>query len=140
MKRLILAVLTVGALMSAQAQWLGPGATGGALLGGVAGGLIAGGHHTGQGIAIGLTSGLLLGSIADAANRDSYYGGGYGYVYYHRPYRYYAPFYSSYYSAPTYYASAPSTSVNLQPQPTYTPQYQPATIMTSSGANSLFGR
>jgi hypothetical protein len=70
---LALALLATG---PAHAQIFGPNATGGALLGGLAGGIIGHNDHnqTGRGIAIGAASGLILGSIADQANYQSYQG------------------------------------------------------------------
>jgi len=65
--------LALLAVAPARAQIFGPNATGGALLGGLAGGIIGYNNHnqTGRGIAIGAASGLLLGSIVDQANYSS---------------------------------------------------------------------
>ncbi|MDB6063881.1 MAG: hypothetical protein JWR26_89 [Pedosphaera sp.] len=108
MKKLFLAVLAAGALMSAQAQLFTPESTTGAWLGGIVGGVIGhnSGHHTGEGIAIGAASGLLLGSIAHEVNSDRYsYGGysgygGYGGYYGYPSYGY--SVYPAYYSYPRY--------------------------------------
>jgi uncharacterized protein YcfJ len=68
--------LALIATVPGHAQIFGPNATGGALLGGLAGGIIGHNDHnqTGRGIAIGAASGLILGSIADQANYQSYQG------------------------------------------------------------------
>ncbi|HZP58747.1 MAG TPA: glycine zipper family protein [Opitutaceae bacterium] len=68
---LALALLTVA---PARAQIFGSNATGGALLGGLAGGIIGYNNHnqTGRGIAIGAASGLILGSFADQARYNAY--------------------------------------------------------------------
>src|SRR5580700_2568676 len=90
---LALALLATG---PAHAQIFGPNATGGALLGGIAGGIIGHNDHnqTGRGIAIGAASGLILGSIADQANYDSY-----------QQTQVYGPNYYVYRQAPAYYTS-----------------------------------
>jgi hypothetical protein len=140
MKRLILGAIAACAIFPAQAQPLNP--VSGALFGGVFGGAIGssiGRHDTGPGVAIGVASGLLLGSIAEAADRGNY---GYSYYGYARP-RYYAPFYRTYYSAPTAYYPGTYPQVVSQPQepPPTTTVYQfnwPTSPMSS--ANSLFGR
>lgn len=69
-----------------RAQLFGPESLGGALLGGVAGGII--GHnssrHTAEGIAIGAGAGLVLGALAGDARRERecYYDrAGYAYAY-----------------------------------------------------------
>jgi hypothetical protein len=159
MKKLILAVLAAGLLVPAQAQFLSPEATTGALFG-TLGGAIFGGRHPGQAIAIGAASGLFLGGIAHAANEYNYgYGGGYytgypgyGYGYYphYRPYGYYAPFYTTYYGSPAYYAAAPTPATRRQPAPAADPppvqnaQAAPVYNYNSGSAmgaaNALFGR
>jgi outer membrane lipoprotein SlyB len=75
MKKLILLVLACLTLSSAQAQLFGPSSLNGALLGGLAGGIIGHNNHnqTGRGIAIGTASGLILGAIVDQNNRSSRY-------------------------------------------------------------------
>jgi hypothetical protein len=155
MKKLILAVLAAGLLVPAQAQFLSPEATTGALFG-TLGGAIFGGRHPGQAMAIGAASGLFLGGIVHAANEYNYgYGGGYysGYPYYgygystpYRPYGYYAPFYTTYYGSSTYYTAAtmrqPPPAANpppvqtAQPAPVY--NYNSGSAM--GAANALFGR
>jgi uncharacterized membrane protein len=74
MKMPICLALALLAAVPGRAQVFGPNATTGALLGGLAGGIIGHNNHnqTGRGIAIGAASGLILGSIADQANYDSY--------------------------------------------------------------------
>ncbi len=74
MKMPIYLALALLATVPGRAQVFGPNATSGALLGGLAGGIIGHNDHnqTGRGIAIGAVSGLILGSIADQANYDSY--------------------------------------------------------------------
>ncbi len=74
MKMPICLALALLAVAPGRAQIFGPNATDGALLGGLAGGIIGHNNHnqTGRGIAIGAVSGLILGSIADQANYDSY--------------------------------------------------------------------
>jgi hypothetical protein len=74
MKMPICLALALLAAVPGRAQIFGPNATGGLLLGGLAGGIIGHNNHnqTGRGIAIGAASGLILGSIADQANYNSY--------------------------------------------------------------------
>ena len=146
MKKLILAVLAAGLLVPAQAQFLSPEATTGALFGTLAGGIF-GGRHPGQAMAIGAASGLFLGGIAHAANEYNYgYGGGYysadiraypGYGYYahYRPSGYYAPFYTTYYGSPAYYTAAPTPAMTPQPAPAAGPPppqtTRPAPVLTT---------
>jgi outer membrane lipoprotein SlyB len=96
MKMPICLALALLAAVPGRAQLFGPNATGGLLLGGLAGGIIGHNDHnqTGRGIAIGAASGLILGSIADQANDD----------YYQRT-EVPAPNYYVYRRAPTYYYS-----------------------------------
>ena len=74
MKMPICLALALLAAVPGRAQIFGPNAASGVLLGGLAGGIIGHNDHnqTGRGIAIGAASGLILGSIADQANYDSY--------------------------------------------------------------------
>lgn len=74
MKMSLTLALALLAAVPGRAQIFGPNATSGVLLGGLAGGIIGHNdhHQTGRGIAIGAASGLILGSIADQANYDSY--------------------------------------------------------------------
>jgi len=74
MKTPIYLALALLAVVPGRAQIWGPNASNGLLLGGIAGGIIGHNDHnqTGRGIAIGAASGLILGSIADQANYDSY--------------------------------------------------------------------
>ena len=74
MKMPICLALALLAALPGRAQIFGPNAAGGLWLGGLAGGIIGHNDHnqTGRGIAIGAASGLILGSIADQANYDSY--------------------------------------------------------------------
>jgi hypothetical protein len=74
MKTPIFLALALLAAVPGRAQIFGPNATSGLLLGGLAGGIIGHNDHnqTGRGIAIGAASGLILGSIVDQANYDSY--------------------------------------------------------------------
>jgi uncharacterized protein YcfJ len=110
MKRLILTILTAGALTSAPAQLFGPDSLNGAFLGTVIGGFAGGNHHygfSGRGAAIGAGVGLLAGAIVGEARPNDYYASqpcyyatpvyatpGYGYAY--------AP---AYVSAPAYVAA-----------------------------------
>lgn len=75
MKILGTGVLLVGLAMSSQAQFFNNNTLGGALLGGIAGGVI--GHNnnrqTAEGVAIGAGAGLLLGALANEA-QQGYYG------------------------------------------------------------------
>lgn len=107
--------LALLAAVPVRAQIFGPNATGGALLGGLAGGIIGHNNHnqTGRGIAIGAASGLILGSIADQANYDWYQrtqvpAPGY-YVYQQTPSYYYPDYadtdYDYGYTQPSYAAS-----------------------------------
>jgi len=115
MKMPICLALALLAAAPGHAQVLGPNATGGVLLGGLAGGIIGHNDHnqTGRGIAIGAASGLILGSIADQANYDSYQrtqmrAPGY-YVYRQTPSYYYSDYadtdYDYGYAQPNYAAS-----------------------------------
>ncbi|MGA3007277.1 MAG: glycine zipper family protein [Opitutaceae bacterium] len=74
MKTPICLVLSLLAATAGRAQIFGPNASTGVLLGGIAGGIIGHNDHnqTGRGIALGAASGLILGSIADQANYNSY--------------------------------------------------------------------
>jgi uncharacterized protein YcfJ len=98
MKMPICLALALLAAVPGRAQIFGPNATSGALLGGLAGGIIGHNNHnqTGRGIAIGAASGLILGSIADQANYDSYQRSQvsapdyYAYRYYQAPSYYYS--------------------------------------------------
>lgn len=75
MKILGTGVLLLGMAMSSQAQFFNNNTLGGALLGGIAGGVI--GHNnnrqTAEGVAIGAGAGLLLGALANETQRG-YYG------------------------------------------------------------------
>jgi hypothetical protein len=111
MKMPICLALALLATAPGHAQIFGPNATGGALLGGLAGGIIGHNDHnqTGSGIAIGAASGLILGSIADQANYNSSQGApAPGYYFYRQAPGYY---YSDYddtddgYGRPNYAAS-----------------------------------
>jgi uncharacterized protein YcfJ len=113
MKMPLFLALALLAAVPGRAQIFGPNATGGLLLGGLAGGIIGHNDHnqTGRGIAIGAASGLILGSIADQANYDSYQRTEvsgpdyYGYRYYPAP-RYYADNdYDDGYTRPNYAVS-----------------------------------
>lgn len=152
MRKLVLSILIACALLPARAQFFSPEASGGALVGALAGGIF-GGRHPGRAIAIGAASGLFLGSIAHAANQESYgysYYSGYPYYgcgtyAYRQPYayNYYAPFYTSYsYAAPSYASYAPAAVSPPPPQPqpptSTSPSYRPGSSM--SAANALFGR
>jgi len=74
MKKLFLLILACLTLTPAHAQLFGPSSMNGALLGGLAGGIIGHNNHnqTGRGIAIGTASGLILGAIVDQNNRSQY--------------------------------------------------------------------
>lgn len=137
MKRLLACIITVGLVTSSQAQYNRAGWNG-ALLGGLAGGLIAGGHHTGEGIAIGAASGLILGSLYTAAWNDGgryrYYSGYRGYSYSTPNYYFYSP-YSTGAENPHPVAAPVSTPQQQQPRP-----YNAPTSGNMEGANALFGR
>jgi uncharacterized protein YcfJ len=115
MKMPICLALALLAAVPGRAQIFGPNAASGVLLGGLAGGIIGHNDHnqTGRGIAIGAASGLILGSIADQANYDSYQrtevpAPGY-YVYRQTPSYYYSDYadtdYDYGYAPPSYAAS-----------------------------------
>ena len=133
MKRLILTILTAGALTSAPAQLFSPDSLNGAFLGTVIGGL-AGGNHchgfSGSGAAIGAGVGLLAGAIVGEARRNDYYAS--------QPYYYYAaPVYATpgygyayapaYVSAPAYVAAPPR------------PNYAVGGTLTGALAGGLIG-
>src|ERR1035437_4858531 len=76
MKRLILTILTAGALTSGSAQLFSPESLNGALLGTVIGGIAGGNcHHgfSGSGAAIGAGVGLLAGAVGGEVQRQNYY-------------------------------------------------------------------
>jgi hypothetical protein len=110
MKMPIFLALALLAAVPGRAQVFGPNATGGLLLGGLAGGIIGHNDHnqTGRGIAIGAASGLILGSIADQANDDYYQRPNY-YVYRRAPDYYYSDYadtdYDYGYARPNYAVS-----------------------------------
>jgi hypothetical protein len=111
MKTPICLALALLAVAPGRAQIFGPNATGGVLLGGLAGGIIGHNDHnqTGRGIAIGAASGLILGSIADQANYDSSQGA-----------QVPAPNYYVYRQAPGYYYSDYTDNTDyVYPQPNY---------------------
>lgn len=84
MKQVIFAALmTATTLSTAQAQLFSPESLGGAVVGGIAGGLIGGHGHRGEGIAIGAGAGLLMGALASSYERR--YDGPYAPEYYSRP-------------------------------------------------------
>ena len=100
MKMPLCLALALLAMAPARAQIFGSNAGGGALLGGLAGGIIGYNNHhqTGRGIAIGAASGLILGSLADQAQ-------------YNASQRTQVPVPTSYYvyrQAPAYYYQAPA--------------------------------
>ncbi len=112
MKTLFCLAVALLSVAPARAQIFGPNATGGALIGGLAGGIIGYNNHhqTGRGIAIGAASGLLLGSIADQANEDFYQRTqvpvpATTYVYRQTPAYYYSNYAGSGYAPPNYTAS-----------------------------------
>jgi hypothetical protein len=99
MKRLIVTILSAGALMNASAQLFSPESLNGALLGTFIGGIAGGNHHhgfSGNGAAIGAGVGFLAGAVVGEVNRQNYYAS--------QPY-YYAP-------APVYAQAVP---VSAQP-------------------------
>lgn len=120
MKKLLLTILMLAALLPARAQLFSPSSLGGALWGGLIGGIVGGDCRrgfSGEGAAIGAGVGLIAGAIAGEANRN-YYAGSPGYVYSSPPavsvgygygcggssaYVYYAP---NSYCAPNYYYAA----------------------------------
>lgn len=89
MKKVTIAALIAATTLSgSQAQLFSPESLGGALVGGVAGGLIGGHRHRGEGIAIGAGTGLVLGALTSSyGNR---YDGPYAPEYYYSPRPYYA--------------------------------------------------
>lgn len=118
MKKIILACLTSATLFSAQAQLFSPESFGGALWGGLIGGVVGANHRhgfSGNGAAIGAGVGFLAGSLV-GESRSRYYHSSYphGYVYTsgpgvavgygYTPYVYYAP---NAYCAPGYYYQPP---------------------------------
>ena len=128
MKKLLLTISLLAALLPARAQLFSPSSLGGALWGGLIGGIVGGDcRHgfSGEAAAIGAGVGLVAGAIAGEANRNRYgSASGYyyapattvsvGYVYGHggsSAYVYYAP---NSYCAPNYYypASRPNYAVS----------------------------
>ena len=117
MKKLVLTILILGALLPARAQLFSGDALGGAFLGGLIGGIASSDCHrgfSGNGAAIGAGVGLLAGALVGETRRNYYdaypaysysttptvtFGYGYGY---HRSggYVYYSP---NRYCAPNYY-------------------------------------
>lgn len=124
-------VFALGVITSAvpvRAQLFSREGFNGALLGGLAGGII--GHnsrrHTAEGVAIGAGSGLLLGSLFHDARRELVYSQPYGY-----------------YVTPTYTMStvpAQIPAVAEVPQPPLPAPPAPIVASPMSSANSLFGR
>jgi uncharacterized protein YcfJ len=118
MKKLVLAVLSAGALVSAQAQLFGPEAWNGAALGSFIGGLAGSDcHHgfSGEGAAIGAAAGLLAGALVGEARRQDYEQNEAPYDYSYSsgptepppdppPYAYYSP---NAYCAPAWYYVPP---------------------------------
>lgn len=126
MKKLLLTILVLAALLPAPAQLFSPSSLGGALWGGLIGGIVGGDCRygfSGEGAAIGAGVGLLAGAIAGEANRRHYdHSPGYvyapaptvrvGYGYAHdgsSAYVYYAP--NSYCAPNYYYAPRPNYAV-----------------------------
>jgi uncharacterized protein YcfJ len=127
MKRLVLTLLVVAALIPARAQLFSPEAFSGAAFGSWIGALAGSDCHglSGEGAAIGAGVGLLVGAIAGEANRQNYSEApvyyvptaptvslGYGYsVGGSSAYVYYSP---NYYTAPGYYyqPARPNHAVN----------------------------
>ena len=127
MKRTLLTILVLAALLPARAQLFSPSSLGGALGGGLIGGIVGGDcRHgfSGNGAAIGAGVGLLAGAIAGEAQRNyddspGYVGApaptvSFGYGYGHHgssAYVYYSP---NQYCAPNYYyrAARPNYAVS----------------------------
>ncbi len=108
MKKAIIGALCVATMLTqavpAKAQIFSRESMGGAVLGGIAGGIIGhnNGRRTAEGIGIGAGAGLLIGALSSNYRRDYYgghsYGGPYAHGYYSHDY-YYTP---RYYSRPNY--------------------------------------
>ena len=94
MKKVVIAALIAATIIPAKAQIFSRESLGGAVLGGIAGGII--GHNSGgrtaEGIGIGAGAGLLLGALT-SKHRRNYYEGPYSHDYYEAHYGY-APYYS----------------------------------------------
>ena len=128
MKKLLLTLLTVAALLPAHAQLFSPSSLNGALWGSLIGGFAGADYRrgfSGDGAAIGAGVGLLVGALAGESRRNYYYDSpgyvystaasvSFGYGYGHRggsAYVYYAP---NSYCAPNYYyrSSRPNYAVS----------------------------
>lgn len=158
MKKVVLTVSVVAAILPAQAQLFSPESLTGAAVGAVAGGVIGhnNGRHGGEGAAIGAGVGFLAGALVrESRDRNSYYdsprvhvGGYYSSGHYghhhHRPY--YGGFYSHYsyrpsyrpyyYSVPTYVEQPVAAAPVVVQQPAPQPQPAPVTIINNHYYNS----
>jgi hypothetical protein len=156
MKKMLIGLLSLGAVCSSQAQLFTSEGLTGAAWGGLLGAVIGhnSGRHGGEGAAIGAGAGFLLGTLAHHSNRDRYYYSSYGYA---DPsyggYGYTGSYYPGYpgyyaYSQPSYYYSRPSYQAPAQPAPQAEAPVLNTSLNTTlikssspmSSANSLFGR
>jgi len=149
MKKLVLTLGLMTALIPAQAQLFSPESFSGAAFGAMMGSIIGGDCHgpSGKGAAIGAGVGLVAGALAGEANRrNSYYSEpvsyipassvslGYGYSGGgSSAYVYYAP---NYYTAPGYYYQ-PTTYQTYQPAAR--PNYAVNTTLLGAASGALIG-
>jgi len=149
MKKLVLTLGLMAALIPARAQLFSPESFSGAAFGAMMGSIIGGDCHgpSGKGAAIGAGVGLVAGALAGEANRRNYYDSP---VYYSSPapsvsvgygysgcgnsaYVYYSP---NYYTAPGYYYR-PATYRTYQPAAR--PNYAVNTTLLGAASGALIG-
>jgi len=150
MKKLVLTLGLVAALLPTQAQLFSPESFSGAAFGAMMGSIIGGDCHgpSGQGAAIGAGVGLLAGALAGEANRRNGYYESPSYAYTPAPsvsvgygylgggssaYVYYSP---NYYSAPAYYYRPP---VYRTYQPAARPNYAVNSTLLGAASGALIG-